>query len=315
MAKLYVEGWAPDFGAPFEPDEQLAPAEGAVDTSVETDDWRPLDGVDDDVERVAFVDGVRRVDARLTLDDPEHGPIPGICGTYAVGATLWLREERRSGFGPARVHRMAILSAGRGERFPAADLNPAYVTEPISSPNPDDLVRHLHTRMRRAEGEHAAGLSHEGWFVVADGPLNDLSPQSTVGHVKSHRVTYLPPERNAVVAALAAGQRTPMFTISAFQRYSWYVRLAEMPGGHSWSGVVRCEASGQLPREDVRTIADRTAAILPKVASEAHMDPRAPQNLVPVAALERQLKHLMGDRALVLRSIRAAVHGEESVPA
>jgi hypothetical protein len=315
MAKLYVEGWAPEFGAPFEPDEQLAPAEGAVDTAVETEDWSPIDGVDDGVQGVAFVDGVRRIDARLTLDDPEHGPVPGICGTYAVGATLWRRDDRRSDFGPARIRRMAILSAGRGERFPAVDLDPAYDTEPIPSPDPDDLVRHLHTHMRKAEGEHATALARDGWFVVADGPLNDLSPQTTVGHVKSHRVTYLPPERNSIVAALAAGQRTPMFTIAAFQRYSWYVRLAEMPGGHSWSGVVRCEASGQLPREEVRTIADRTAAMLPRVASEAHLDPRAPQNLVPVAALERQLKHLMGDRGLVFRAIRTAVAREETMPA
>ena len=35
----------------------------------------------------------------------------------------------------------------------------------------DDLVRHLHTRMRKAEGEYAAGLAHEGWFVVADGQV------------------------------------------------------------------------------------------------------------------------------------------------
>jgi hypothetical protein len=71
--------------------------------------------------------------------------------------------------------------------------------------------------------------------------------------------------------------------------------------------VIRCEASGQLPTADVITIADRTAAILPLVASEQHLDPRAPQNLVPIAALERRLRHLMGDAGLVYRALREAV--------
>ena len=78
-----------------------------------------------------------------------------------------------------------------------------------------------------------------------------------------------------------------------------------LQGGHSWTGVVRCEASGQLPLDDVRMIADRTAAVLPLVASEAHLDPRAPQNLVPIAALEHELRHRMGDARLVYRAPRA----------
>ena len=45
----------------------------------------------------------------------------------------------------------------------------------------------------------------------------------------------------------------------------------------------------------MRAIADRTAALLPVVGSEPHIDPRAPQNLVPIGALERELRHRMGD--------------------
>ncbi len=30
MARMFVEGWAPEYGAPFDPDEQLAPAEGTI---------------------------------------------------------------------------------------------------------------------------------------------------------------------------------------------------------------------------------------------------------------------------------------------
>ena len=69
MSRIVVESWSPEYGTPLDPDEALAPAEGSVDDGVETTDWTPRDGVDDGVEQVAFVDGVRRVDARLTVDD------------------------------------------------------------------------------------------------------------------------------------------------------------------------------------------------------------------------------------------------------
>jgi hypothetical protein len=310
MARIFVEGWSPEYGAPLDPDEALAPAEGSVDTTVEVSEWEPIPGVDDGCTRIAFVDGVRRIDARLTLDDPAEGPVAGICGTFAVGATVWDRARVRSSVDRVRVERLAIIAGGRPERLPAVDLDPPYITTTTASHDPVAPIVELQTRMRRAEGETASDLADQDCFVLADGPLNDLRPGRVVGYVKSHRVSYLPPERNAVVAALAPAARTPLFTISDYKRYSWYVRLATLSGGHSWTGVVRCEASGQLPIADVRAIADRTAAVLPTVASEPHVDPRAPQNLVPIAALERELRHRMGDQRLVFRAVRAAVMRE-----
>jgi hypothetical protein len=311
MARIFVEGWAPEYGSPLDPDEALAPSQGSVDPGVETRDWGPIEGVDDGVSPIAFVDGVRRIDARLTLDDPLEGPVPGLCGTFAVGATLWDRAAVRSEVIDVRIERWAILAGGRAEVMPPVGLDPGYDTTTCPSADPDDLLKELHTRMRRAEGEAASRLA-QGCFVVADGPLNDLSARPMVGYVKSHRVAYLDAEERAVVPQLAPGQRTPLFTIWDYKRYSWYLRLAVLAGGHSWTGVVRCEASGRLPLEDVRVIADRTAAVLPQVASEAHLDPRAPQNLVPIAALERELRHRMGDPRLVVRALREAVMAEAS---
>lgn len=306
MARIVVESWSPEYGAPLDPDEALAPAEGSVDDTVETDRWAPRDGRDDGVEQVAFVDGVRRVDARLTVDDPDTGPIPGICGTFAVGAVRWDRPARRSEVTSVRVERVAVLAGGRSERFPPVDLVPAYGTTTTPDHDPAGLIRVLHSAMRAAEGHVASDLAADG-FVLADGPLNELAPQPAVGFVKSHRVLYLSPERNRTVGALAPGQRTPLFTISGYTRYSWYVRLAHVPGGHAFSGIARCEASNRLPLDEVVVLADRTAALLPVLASEPYVDPRAPQNLVPIGALERALRHRMGDARLVERALREAV--------
>lgn len=312
MARLHVEAWAPEYGPSVEPIDDLAPTAGSVDVAVEDRPWEPVPGVDDGVPLVAFVDGVRRVDARLVLDEPSGGPVPGICGSYAVGAVLWDREALRSEFVRPAVHRLGVLAKGRTARLP--DVGPAlgYRMEAVPDDDPGSLLRHFHGAMRRAEALLAEDMGRAGHFVVADGPLYEMAATDTLGYVKSHRVAYLADGHGAIIGRLGPGERTPLFTIKGYERYSWYLRLAAVDGGHSWTGIVRCEAPGALPVADVAALADRSAAVLPLVASEAHLDPRAPQNLVPVAALERHLRHLLGDAGLVLRQLRAAVRRMEA---
>ena len=48
--------------------------------------------------------------------------------------------------------------------------------------------------------------------------------------------------------------------------------------------------------------------VLPRFASRAYKDPRAPQNLMPVAGLEKRLRGLLGDPKLLHRTlVKAAV--------
>ncbi|MCB2223268.1 MAG: hypothetical protein KQH83_03745 [Actinobacteria bacterium] len=307
MARLHVEAWAPEYGPAVEPVDDLAPQEGTVEIGVEGRPWEPVAGSDDGVPLVAFVDGVRRIDARLVLDDPGKGPIPGLCGSYAVGAVVWDRERRRSEVVGAEVHRLAVLAGGHKAEIPPAGPALSWSTAAVQDGDPGSLLRHFQERMRHSEGVLARDLGDGGHFVVADGPFHQPSPSETIGYVKTHHVDYLANGHGEIIGRLRPGERTPLFTIKGWERYSWYLRLAEVPGGHSWSGVVRCEAAAANPVEDVVVLADRSAAILPTVASESHLDPRAPQNLIPIAALERDLRHRLGDAGLVLRHLRAAV--------
>ncbi len=312
MAQLYVEGWSPEYGAAVDLAEERVAA-SPVETAVEVDGpWTPVDGVDDGEEFVAFVDGIRRIDARLTLDDPIEGPIPGICGSFAVGAVIWERKARRSRYDHQEVQRMAVLASGSKVEFPVVGHALDYRAEAVATDDPTALIAHFHGAMRKAEAALSARLAAGGTFVVADGPINELRAQPIVGYIKSHRVTYLGPDVMPIIGRLRAGQRTPLFLIDGAQyaRYSWYLRLADMVGGHSWSGIVRCEAPTALGIEETITLANRTTALLPRTASQAHIDPRAPQNLVPIAALERHLRRRLGDQGLVYRALRAAVSAD-----
>jgi hypothetical protein len=309
MTELFVEAWAPEYGNPFEADLELADPSKVDDTVEVASTWDPIPGVDDGIATVAFVDGVRRIDARLTLDAP-GGPIPGICGTYAVGAATWRRDIPRTDIDRVRVDRLAVFGHGAAAPVPVAGPQLAYRSESVPGSDAQELIQRFHGAMRKAEAVLSEALAQEGCFVVADGPINDLSATEKVGFIKTHRAPYLPPERIPVVAALRRAERTPLFLIGkegAYPRYSWYQRLATLPDAHSWSGVVRCEVSSHLDLPTARRIADRTAAILPLVGSEPQVEPRAPQNLVPIGALERHLRRHMGEPGFVNRALRSAV--------
>ena len=46
---------------------------------------------------------------------------------------------------------------------------------------------------------------------------------------------------------------------------------------------------------------------VPRFAGVPHRDPRAPQNLQPIGALETHLRHLLGHPGLATRAVREAV--------
>ena len=305
--RVHVEGWDPSYGSPVAPDEGLAPSESEVDTGVEASDWSPLPGEDDGIDEVWFVDGIRRVDARLTIDDGEGMPISGICGSHAVGAVRWDRVGRSSSVEHARIDRLAVAGGGHAVEIVAPPMH--YRAASVAGVDPAELVTLFHGSMRTAEARLTAELADSGAFVIADGPVNDTRPRDVVGYIKTHRVAYLAGPEAATIRALTPGTRTPLFLLGAsgsFARYSWYLRLATGPEGHGWYGIVRAEVAAAVGIEQARVLADRSAVLLPRVAAPAHTDARAPQNLVPIGALERALRRELGDQALVLRSLRSA---------
>ncbi|HWS94011.1 MAG TPA: hypothetical protein VN306_16435, partial [Mycobacterium sp.] len=144
-------------------------------------------------------------------------------------------------------------------------------------------------------------------LLVVDGPLRGRAHLSrTIGYVKTHHAQYLPAPLNAVVASLTTGERTPVFVIgTGWERYSWYLRLPCAPAG-PWAGIVRVEAAPTLDLHEVVRLADASQNLLGRFASVEYKDARAPQNLVPIAGLEKELRRRLGDASLLYREIRTA---------
>jgi hypothetical protein len=250
-----------------------------------------------------FVDGVRRIEARAWIDGGIE-PDPGVFASWAAGVVRCNGEARvehvevaRGVFAPSAALGDVTSTAGR------------FVASPTTNARPEALNTALNTRMTEVEArvaERARRSSSE--LIVLDGPLREATKAlpHAVGIVKTHDVKYLPTALDRVVGELGAGERTPVFALDArFRKYSWYMRLPGPVGG-PWAGIVRCEASAKLQADAVIALANRVAATLPRFASEPHKDARAPQNLYPIAGLERALRRRLGDSGVVYRALRRA---------
>jgi len=301
--RLAVEPWAPEYGSPTE-EGGYAPQEPAVlDLEHEPKDWEPLSPGGEPVGTVYFVDGVQRIEANVvvTLDSGEARR--GRCVSYGAGV---VRCDGRAEVIAAEIRREFLAPDKAAGDIPTR--HGTFTHHGITSDESMVFVEALHKRMAELEAEvaRAAPVGPDD-LLITDGPLSGRrhGVKHAVGYVKSHPTPYLPEELSRrVVAALAPGQRTPVFRLGA-GRPAWYLRLPT-PILHGWSGVVRCEAGDDVSGPELFALADRVTASLPRFASEGHKDPRAPQNLYPIGGLEKALKRRLGDPRLWFRALREA---------
>jgi hypothetical protein len=132
-----------------------------------------------------------------------------------------------------------------------------------------------------------------------------------VGVIKRIFDPYVNRAQFALVERLRARERTPLFAIldGTYDRYSCFLRLADPRAvDHPLAGIVRLEIGAAVGIDRARQLASQAAGMLPQFASTTMRDPRAPQNLLPVGALEQELRRRMGDPLTMRRAIEKALH-------
>jgi hypothetical protein len=323
--RFHIDGWDPAYGSAMEDIGEanaIAESTARIDASVEAPpgQWAPIASGDAGVEpgAVVFVDGVRRIEARVWIPDAnDAGASMGIAASYAAGAVCccpdggahMLVSEQRRGLFTTDPNTVAVVTrAGefRVHHVPADEAESPAVT--LSAALQREL---LALELVTAASARAVVTRHctdpDTDLLVIDGPLRsrDHLPR-TLGFIKTHRAVYLPPELNAIVGRLGAGERTPVFLMgTSWDRYAWYLRLPCRPGS-PWVGVVRVECAARLAASEAVQLAALSQRLLPRYASVEYKDQRAPQNLVPIAGLERQLRRRLGDQKVVYRALQAA---------
>jgi hypothetical protein len=313
---LRVDPWTPDYESAIRFEGEPAD-DPPVDTSVETDEWRlirPSESIGFPAT-IFFIDGVRRIDVGVIREE-DLNLVFGLLGSYAAGVS-----EYRSGngtIGETRIRRRIVLGAGiRHDPIDVEAGSAVLRYEGHGTPENDrqHVVNAIQVLMRTLEGELAKSLTSHDALTFVDGPLTYLLPleEPIVGYVKTHTRHYLSAEHMRTVTALEPGTRSPVFAFgeASASRYSWYMRLAQPRTiDHSLAGIVRLEVSHSVGADDAVRLADTSSAALPRFASRSAWDPRAPQNLYPISALEERLRHLLGDRAWIRRHIEAHIHRE-----
>jgi hypothetical protein len=305
--RFAIDAWDPTYGSGTEA-AALTPSEVPtnVDVEVPIGQWAPQAPAAATAAppAVLFVDGVRRVEARAWITDAAGVVHLGIAASYGAGV---VRCNSTASVISATVERRLFTTAA--DATDIVTRHGSFRAAAASGDGPDELSLALQQKM----GELEVALAREaladepGALLVVDGPLRQHGHLArTVGSIKTQHRSYGPPIVLETVGRLAAGERTPVFTVGdRFTRWSWYVRL---PGviAHPLAAVVRCEASCDLAVADVVALADQVTAVLPRFASAPHKDTRAPQNLYPIGGLERELRRRLGDQQLLIRALRLA---------
>lgn len=312
-ARLLLDPWSPDYETPVAFDGEVSAGfRGEVDVRVESGDWsavRPGEALAWSPRRVCFVDGVRRVEARVLAEEGGqmvHGLLAGV----GVGAVVCC-EGSKAVYDQIRTSRYLLLGSGHSVALDACGL--LFQAQSVAGSMPDDLVNAMQQTMRTLEAEVSVSLFGDAdTCVFADGPLSyhTLSTHRVTGVVKRIFLPYLDPEHMALTMRLETGERTPVFAIrdGKYDRYSWYQRLAgQRATEHAMAGIVRLEVRASLGIDAAVEIASFAAPALCLYASSAVRDGRAPQNLLPVGALEDELRRRLGDAVLVRRAIEQAI--------
>ncbi len=326
---LFFEDWAVSYGSPYliSPEETEEPEAtliedgkklrfhagrdvsglaskpgdaSAMETATKTNGGLPP---------LAFVDGVRRGEASLYRHDPTtHEIVHGVAGAHACGAVI-SEGTAPLVFRDIRIRRLVIWGGGQKPELSPALGGFEWEADSILADSPKDLLKRLHDGMRTAEATLAEILGKKGYLTVIDGPLpyGRVIDAPILGYIKTHHKAQLAPMDHKRVPDLAPGERTSLFA-KKDHCYSTYLRLAPR-GAFSgpWAGIVRLEIPIGVGLKAAKQEADRAAFFLPRFAGIAHKDPRAPQNLQPIGALEGHLRHLLGDPRLAGRAVREAV--------
>ena len=250
-----------------------------------------------------FVDGVRRSDFRVHDFLNDGTVVRGLGGSFGVGAVRCAPGARPE-FSREVIEHLLLWTHGHAEALPPVS-GWEWDVQSLAIDDPDHLLPALQRRMRDAEADLADELATEGELVVRDGPLNRFYGMNVdvAGLVKSHHQAYLPPEIHRLVPDVLshAGARSSLFRLRD-EVWGCYLRLPTTGRVSPWTGIVRIDVPSAGGLDRAVGVADRVCALLPPYSGVRHIDPRAPANLQPIAALETRLRHLLGDPAGAVRA-------------
>ena len=330
--QLRLDPWAAEYNTAYFAEEMTSDEMTHVDPFVEEDVWRPISpkSLGSLYRDLFFTDGSRRVEARVLLEDERKQVAFGAIGTFGIGVVSCCSGGTRKAcfvdlekeVSVRGVRRICTLSGG--QNLTSFDVVSAlkgqlgalnYTVVSTEERDADAVVRRIQFEMLNAERKLASSLTDcfPNSLILSDGPRPRIgNAPNVVGYIKTHHTLPLENEHLEVVRQLEEGQRSPLYLVRDGDKsqavFEWFLRLRDpRPWLYSFAGVVRLQAyAGSKPEETLERVchlADWLSTLLPRFATRQHQDPRAPQQLLPVRALESELGRRMGNAQIVRRRI------------
>jgi uncharacterized protein len=316
--KLRLDPWAAEYNTAFFAEDALYNNPEKLEPFIETDIWKRIAPTESSLtwDKLLFIDGTRRIEARVLLEDEREQVAFGAMGSCAVGVVDCCPvQSRKAEIYQTEVKRICAISSGHS--LPHFELLPkgsrlghlAYEICTTSKRDAEAVVEELQAVMLQEEKNLASRLAHlhTESLIICDGqrPIG-RGETNVIGYLKTIHDSKISREQLAVVRSLEQGERSPVYLVKTQKDthyFEWFLRLRDpRPWLYSLAGMVRIQAfSDDL--EYVLELANWTCLNLPIFASRQHQDPRAPQQLLPTRALEHELKRRMGDAQLIRRRI------------
>lgn len=329
--KLRLDPWGIDYDTAFHAENEEE-TRANVETKLEYQSWQ---AINPELEHllygsILFIDGSRRTEARVLLEDDLKQVAFGAIGTYGIGAVDCCTQHSRQArfvdleaeLGISGINRLCTLSGGY--EAPSFDIKAklsqrfgdlSYEVKSTPEKDPEAVLRRLQFQMLEAERALASRLldAFPDGLIVSDGPRPKIGfHERLVGYLKTMHVLPLGEEELTVVRNLEEGQRSPLYLVENNDRgqnlFECFLRLRDpRPWLYSFAGMVRLQlAAGKNPQQRLESAvkqADALCVLLPKFATKQHQDPRAPQQLLPIRALETELRRKMGNPQIVRRRL------------
>ncbi len=274
-------------------------------------------------DRLLFVDGSRRIEARVLLEDKNKQVAFGALGSYGVGVVSCCAQGlSQAQFLKWQIKRICTLSGGHKiDDFELKQTIDKYLGklqyEVVASAERDSeaVLRKLQFEMLAAERLLTSNLvdNYPNALIINDGPRPRIGFEpNVIGYLKTSHSIPIGPKKIQLIRQLEQGQRSPLYLVkgqdSTQNYFEWFLRLRDPnPWLYSLAGMVRLQAvAGKEPQkrlDDVCELANWLAIKLGDFSSKQHQDPRAPQQLLPIRALETELRRQMGNLQIIRRRI------------
>ena len=319
-----VDGWDPTYGTSLELEEDLGESSAEVDLGIEVppDRWRPISPGPPVAPPcpVLFVDGVRRIEARVWIDDVRNGSpatdaSAAICASYAAGVVCccdagahFLSAETRRGLFTVAPHAEDIVTSAGPYAASFAKPDPkvplsvtlssalqarlADIELLVAVGAREQIDRTFACRRRSAGGGRAAAWP----WPPAEGPrVHQESSRGLPADGSALDDRHV--ERRPTDARVQDGDKLgPALLVPA----------TPLPAQRSLGRHRAGRMLPDLPVNEVVALANLSQVTLVRFASTEYKDARAPQNLYPIAGLERELRRRLGDSRLLYRALRVA---------